>query len=420
MRSGGQQTSATSRGTGWSTTRGFRVWFPLALYAVTRAINAVYFAVMQTHQIAMGGSVEVARVLYPTPAAPGYFVAMANWDGQWYHEISDLGYPVPLPTDPDGAVVQNPWAFYPVFPLLTRAVMRVTGADFYVAGSTLSLVVGAVAMVLLFRLVDDAVGRWPAIVATTMVTTYVAAPVLQTTYTESCALLLVVLVLTLLRKRQYWWAGLALITLALTRNIVLAMAPVVITHAIVRWRARHTDPFPMLDRILVGALGLMSVLLTYLWPTIARFVTGDPEAYTKTMAAWRVIASEIKLHTWIDYVYADYGPVGWLVAAAVIVGYARFMLSPHAWRWGPELWGWAGAYPAYQVLVTGIGPSRVRYFLLAFPVWLVLAWLLERDRVARHRVALLVALGCGGVALQGWWIWNYWMITDLTGEFQFP
>ena len=178
--------------------------------------------------------------LYPTPAAPGYFVAMANWDGQWYHEISDLGYPVPLPTDPDGAVVQNPWAFYPVFPLLTRAVMRVTGADFYVAGSTLSLVVGAVAMVLLFRLVDDAVGRWPAIVATTMVTTYVAAPVLQTTYTESCALLLVVLVLTLLRKRQYWWAGLALITLALTRNIVLAMAPVVITHAIVRWRARHT------------------------------------------------------------------------------------------------------------------------------------------------------------------------------------
>ena len=198
------------------------------------------------------------------------------------------------------------------------------------------------------------------------------------------------------------------------------MAPVVITHAIVRWRARHTDPFPMLDRILVGALGLMSVLLTYLWPTIARFVTGDPEAYTKTMAAWRVIASEIKLHTWIDYVYADYGPVGWLVAAAVIVGYARFMLSPHAWRWGPELWGWAGAYPAYQVLVTGIGPSRVRYFLLAFPVWLVLAWLLERDRVARHRVALLVALGCGGVALQGWWIWNYWMITDLTGEFQFP
>ena len=116
MRSGGQQTSATSRGTGWSTTRGFRLWFPLALYAVTRAINAVYFAVMQTHQIAMGGSVEVARVLYPTPAAPGYFVAMANWDGQWYHEIADLGYPVPLPTDPDGAVVQNPWAFYPVFP----------------------------------------------------------------------------------------------------------------------------------------------------------------------------------------------------------------------------------------------------------------------------------------------------------------
>ena len=115
MRAGTRETSATPGAIRWSSTRGFRVWFPLALYAVTRAIDAIYFAVMQTHQIAMGGSVEVARVLYPTSAAPGYFVALANWDGQWYHEIADLGYPVPLPTGPDGAVVQSPWAFYPVF-----------------------------------------------------------------------------------------------------------------------------------------------------------------------------------------------------------------------------------------------------------------------------------------------------------------
>ena len=99
------------------------------------------------------------RQLYPTPAAPGYFVVTANWDGQWYHEIADLGYPVPLPTGPDGAVQQNPWAFYPVFPMLTRALMWLTRGDFYVVGSTVSLVVGAVAVVLMFRLVDDAVGR---------------------------------------------------------------------------------------------------------------------------------------------------------------------------------------------------------------------------------------------------------------------
>ena len=61
MRAGTRETSATPGTIRWSSTRGFRVWFPLALYAVTRTIDAIYFAVMQTHQIAMGGSVEVAR-----------------------------------------------------------------------------------------------------------------------------------------------------------------------------------------------------------------------------------------------------------------------------------------------------------------------------------------------------------------------
>ena len=404
----------------WWQARGLRWWFPLAVYAVTRAINAVYFQLMQAHQIAMTQGVEFARVLYPTSAAPGYFAVTANWDGQWYHEIADVGYPVPLPTGPDGAVVQNPWAFYPVFPFLTRAVMRVTGWDFYVAGSTLSLLVGAAALVVIFRLIDDAVGRWEAIVVTTLVATYVAAPVLQTSYTESCALLVVATALTLLRRRRYAWFFVALVVLALTRNIVLVMAPVLICHFVVRWRARETDPFPRLEQAAVAVLTVLSGAFTYLWPTIAGIATGDPQAYTKTMAAWRVIASEIKLGTWIDYIRYDYGPLGFVVVAALLIGYTRFMLSPSAWRWGPELWGWAGAYPAYQVLVTGIGPSRIRYFIMAFPVALVVAWALDRERVRRWRWPLLAALGAGGVALQGWWIWNYWIILGSSGDIQFP
>lgn len=400
--------------------RRFAVWFPLLVYAVTRAIDAVFFTVMQRQQIAMTADNGIARVLYPTPAAPGYFVVTANWDGQWYHEIADLGYPVPLPTGPDGAVEQNPWAFYPVFPMLTRAVMWLTRADFYVSGSTVSLVAGAIAVVLLFRLVEAAVGRWSAIAVTVLVSTYVAAPVLQTSYTESCALLAVVLALTVLRARRYGWALVALVGLALTRNIVLAMAPAILAHGIVRWAHRDRVPFPTWHRAWVAVLAVASVALTWLWSTICALVTGDPQGYPRTMAAWRVQASEIKLHTWIDYLYYDYGYKGWWVAGALVAAYAWFMLTPHAQRWGPELWGWAGAYPAYQVLVTGIGPSRIRYFLLAFPVALVLAWLLNRAPWRRWRAALLTLAGAGGVALQGWWIWNYWIILSVTGDIQFP
>ena len=43
--------------------------------------------------------------------------------------------------------------------------MRVTGGDFYVVGGVTAIVIGAAAMLLLFRLVDRAVGRWEAVVA---------------------------------------------------------------------------------------------------------------------------------------------------------------------------------------------------------------------------------------------------------------
>ncbi|MBK8468839.1 MAG: hypothetical protein IPL45_03305 [Actinomycetales bacterium] len=401
--------------------RRFSVWFPLLVYTVTRAVDAVYFAVMQRWQIPMVPGNGAARVIFPTPAAPGYFPVTANWDGQWYHEIAELGYPDPLPIDPDtGQVAQNPWAFYPAFPMLARGLMRLTGWNFYVAGSTLSLVVGAVAMVLLFRLVDRAAGRWSAIVATVATTTWVAAPVLQTAYSESCALLVIVLLLTALRGRRYGWVLVLLVVLALTRNLVLVSAPPLIVHALVRHLRRDTDPFPVRQRAALLGLTVLSVALTFLWPTICGLVTGDQDGYTKTMAGWGVDAFEIKLPTWLDYIDADYGWPGWLACLLAVGWFVRRMLSTDTARWGPELWGWAGAYPAYQVLVTGIGPSRIRYALLAFPVFLLLAWILNQPRLRRRRAWWLAAYAVVLVALQGWWVWNYWMITELPPDVQFP
>jgi hypothetical protein len=401
--------------------RRFAVWFPLAVYAATRLVDAVYFAVMQRAQIAMYPGNGAARVLFPEPAAPGYWPVMANWDGQWYHEIARFGYPDPLPLDPEtGRVAQNPWAFYPVFPMTTRAVMWLTHGDFYVVGSTLSLLVGAVAVVLLFRLVDRAAGRWSAIVGTVATTTWVAAPVLQTCYTESWALLVIVLLLTALRARRYGWVAVLLVVLALTRNLVLIAAPVLLVHGLVRWLRRDRDPFPVRHRVAVPVLAAFAGVLTLLWPTICRLVTGDQDGYAKTMAAWGVDAFEIKLHTWIDYVRYDYGYTGWAVCVLGLGWFVRCMLSERTARWGPELWAWAGAYPAYVILVTGVGPSRIRYALLAWPVFLLLAWILDRPRLRPRRAWWLGGYALVLVSLQGWWVWNYWVIQYLGPDVQFP
>lgn len=73
----------------------------------------------------------------------GYLQMIGMWDSGWYEQIAEGGYPETLPEDASGRVMQNPWAFYPLFPLLTRGLMALTGWDFAGAGGTLALLCGA-------------------------------------------------------------------------------------------------------------------------------------------------------------------------------------------------------------------------------------------------------------------------------------
>lgn len=406
---------ATHTGPWW---RRFEVWFPLAVYAATRLFTVVVVLVAQRSQIALPASNGILRIMFPTDAAPGYWVVMGNWDGQWYHQIATEGYPNPLPLDPEGKVDMSAWAFFPLFPLLVGAIMKVTGGDFYVVGGITAMVIGAAAMVLLYRFVNEAVGRWEAVVAVVGVCTFISAPVLQMSYTESLALLLVIVTLMLIRARRYWWVILSVVLLALSRNVVAAMAPVLLAHAGVRWW-KERDAFPMRDRILLGCLVVWSSVLTGLWPFVIGKVTGVSDGYAQTMEAWKV-GTDIKLATWWNYLQFAYGWMGPVIGIGIVVLFAWFMLTHRTWRWGPELWGWAGAYPAYQLLVTNTGPSRLRYAILAFPFTLFIAWFLRLRWWRRWEVWGLVVVALLGLAQQVWWIQNYVIVSHLDGAIYFP
>lgn len=390
------------------------------MYAGTRLFTFVAVSIAQRSQIALPAPNGILRIMYPTDKAPGYLVVMANWDGQWYRWIAENGYPAELPYTFEGKPDMNPWAFFPLFPMAVRVLMWVTHLDFYVVASTFSLLVGAVAMVLLFRLVDDAVGRWPAMVAVVGTCTFISAPILQAAYTESLALLFVVVTLLLLRQRRYWWVAVTLVFLGLTRNVVVAMVPVVLAHAFVRWQKSDDEPFPVAQRWALGALAAEAAFLTFLWPGIVALVTREADGYAKTMQAWRINASEIKLGSWWAYLWYGYGWVGVLFGIMAVAVFAWFMLTHRTWHWGPEIWGWAGAYPAYQLLVTNSGPSRLRYALLAFPFALLIAWFLNLPRWRRWRVLGLVGVALLGLGQQVWWIQNYLVVSHLDGTIYFP
>ena len=377
---------------------------------VTYEVYAIRFGVLPA-------SNGVLRVLFPTEAAPGYWTVMGNWDGQWYQEIATHGYPGTLPRLPDGSIDMNPWAFFPLYPFAVGAVMRLTGLGFPVAGGLLSMVFGAAAMVLLFRLVDRVVGRWEAVVAVVGVCTFISAPILQMTYTESLALLLVLVTLTLVRARRYWWVATVLVLLALSRNVAATMVPVVVAHLVVRWQ--QEPDLPRRTRLGLISLAVLAGALTALWPAIIALATGIPNAYTQTLVAWRV-SSDIQLKYWWSYLLLAYGWVGAAAGVAAVAVFTWFMMTRRTWRWGPEIWAWAGAYPAYQLLVTNPGSSRLRYAILAFPFTLLIAWFLGLPWWRRWRLLLLCGVAVLGIAQQAWYVENFVLVTHLDMPIFFP
>ncbi|HVD23850.1 MAG TPA: hypothetical protein VNC23_12220, partial [Lapillicoccus sp.] len=100
------------------------------MFAATRIFTVIVVLICQQAQIALPAPNGILRIMYPTGEAPGYWVVMANWDGQWYQQIADVGYPNPLPLDDTGHVDMNAWAFFPLYPMIVGALMRLTGGDF--------------------------------------------------------------------------------------------------------------------------------------------------------------------------------------------------------------------------------------------------------------------------------------------------
>lgn len=391
------------------------MWFPFAVYAVSRVWVLIAGTVHAKTQMELPIGIEHIRIAYPMPADPGYWAAMTNWDGQWYRIIAEEGYPRVLPRYADGTVDMNPWAFFPVFPFAVRAIMTVTGLPFIYVAPALSLVVGFFAMHLLFKLVDEAVGRFEAIVAVVATSFFIASPVFSASYTESTALLIIVGILLLLRRRQYGWVVSLLLVLSLTRNVVIAMVPVIIAHAVVRWRTGDEGERPVRLRIGLGLMAAYAGLLTFLWPTIVGLVTGVDGAYEQTMQAWR-IETKLKLYMWWALLNDYWGVLGQVLGVVAVAAFTWFMLSRHSWRWGPEIWGWAGAYPAYIILVTSTTPSRLRYAILAFPMTLIIAWFIQLRPWREWRWWVLVSIVIVGAAQMWWWTEHYLIIANLTDD----
>lgn len=405
---------------------------PLAVYGLTRLIIAAMVLVASRAQVVVLESIPGYHSTVPSRQPPGYLDVMTSWDGQWYWDVVLNGYP-DSSLGPDGQPAQTSLAFFPLFPMLARGVGALTGWEFRIAGPTLSLALGALAVLAVYRLLEEQVGSRRALLAIAVLCTFASAPVLQAGYTESLALLLVAVTLILLRQQRYLLAIAPMLLLGVTRNITLPLVPVILLHWFVRVREHgpERDRRAAVDRggsrirravvchwrialLAVSALGAAAI-----WPAMATALTGEPDAYLSTMSAWPGFTGSPLKSPWV-VTFVNRGAMGVVLLLSLALLFALILSLPSTRGWGPELWGWAAFYPIYIVAASGATYSILRYLLLAFP--LALIWVPEEvDQGLRRRdVFLLAMVLCVGVAAQWFWISKLLVYSGPEGGWGFP
>jgi hypothetical protein len=166
---------------------------------------------------------ELTRALAEPLLSP-----LARWDAAWYLRIAESGY--------GGSDVRA--AFFPLYPMLVRAVAAPFGASpgaLLVAAYVVSLAAFLGALVLLHRLVSLELGRPLAQPALLLLAVFPAAVFFGAPYSESLFLLLAVGAFYAARTGRWAWAGTAAAGAAATRSAgVLLLLPL----AMLWWSSR--------------------------------------------------------------------------------------------------------------------------------------------------------------------------------------
>ncbi len=255
-------------------------WLPIvSIFAASRITSFSLFL----------GMAQIQEDNYWTPARPGYFDFLNIWDAEWYQRIYTNGYPTTLPTNQDGSVQQNAWAFMPVFPFLIRGLNLLTTIEWKFLAPIVATIFGFAFALMAYRLLILRITEMQARWAIALISFSMAAPILQVGYAESLGLFLICAALYLFAKRR---DGLLIVTLAVlsvTRPGLLAFSLMFALLFLYRfWRERkHAEPFELRERLRLFGLAAVSGVFGFAWLFIAAITTGRLDAYLATELAWR-------------------------------------------------------------------------------------------------------------------------------------
>lgn len=322
---------------------------------------------------------RAALPLVPTPVSvpgwpaegvsPGWHNLFTVWERQdalWYLRIADQGYA----TDDASA------AFFPLFPVVVRAVSFLLGGHPLAAGLLVSNAAFLGALIVLWDLTRSELSEEVARRAVLYAAVFPTAFFFVAPYSESLFLLLVVTSFWAARRGRCEMAGLAGVLAALTRNLgVLLVLPLAFEAV---HQSLSSQPRRWQVRRLAWAFAPVAGTVAYLGYWGAR--TGDWLAPLHQQVNWqRRLASPLgtlwsgtrDAYRFVGLYPGGYHLLDWLITVAVLAaaGYAlvRFRPSYGVFAWASII------VPLSSVFASRPLIAFTRYALPIFPVYWVFA-----------------------------------------------
>jgi hypothetical protein len=339
---------------------------------------------------------------------------LARWDSVWYLRIADSGYGDSAPRA----------AFFPLYPLLVRAVATPFGASegaLLLAAYALSLAAFAAALFLLYRLTELELGRRLARPTLLLLAVFPAAVYFGAPYSESLFLLLAVGAFYAARSGHWAWAGTCAGLASATRSAGLLL---LIPLAIVWW-----DSMPRRGRDAAWlALAPLGIAAYAAWLGL---VEGDALRFLDVQEAWsreltvplagawdglvaavdgiRQLASGSRTPVYFEAAAGD----PFRIAAINVMLFVTLVFAVVAcvgvWRRLPRAYGaWVGA-SLLLPLTFPVTPqplmSLPRFVAVLFPLFMWLAIVCD-ERRNTDLVAAVFAVGLGLFTAQyATWHW---------------
>lgn len=323
-------------------------------------------------------------------AGPYWYHQLLQWDSQWYFRIATEGYRY----NGDPTVPQN-IVFYPLYPMLARGLVAITGLASSDALLLVSNVAGLSAIVALFKLVREDFGDRLALTTTTLLSFFPTSILLSAGYTEPLELLLTVFFFLALRGKHYFSAAL-LAGLALAcRSTGIVLLPILLWEM---WINRDQKSFlpALIPCILLATSGLW-LFMIYLWSAFGDplvFVEGQAAYHPGTTLVTRMMAA-LKFEPFTRMILNDWNPWGldsWFTLSFIVLIFVGWFRLRRSWT----LYAMGVLLLPYLTLSGGPAGfvSMSRFNLVSFPLFLVMA-----DLGLRARWLLVGVIGLFSAAL---------------------